>query len=209
MGEDGVVALDLLSEKVWTKSQLDDELCHDADLDTEGIFNIHFVKDDSDSGAWVHTHGLTEVGAFDFDIVEPSSEVMFNIWDLCRSMAFHVLEGSVGRSAPRFPLAYPSGDVRLAPMSQFLAGTDARIRAMLEPMDESHRRNHSVLCEPEASGLGRLFGKKSLQPSRWLSHKAPENPVFTFSHAASDLMAERAQKTYPLLRALSSSFPVW
>src|SRR5687768_3851555 len=41
MGDDGVVAIDHASLRMWSKDALDDELCHDADLDIEALYTLH------------------------------------------------------------------------------------------------------------------------------------------------------------------------
>lgn len=207
MGTDGVVAMDHTAQKVWTRDALDDELVHDADLDVEGIFNLQAITDDSGNAYWVHTHGLSAIGGFDFDIFEPSEESTSGIWDLARALAFHILEGSIGPSTPKFQLMYPRGDIRLVEMDYFLEHTDPALREKIaSDLDEEHRKNHSVICEPEGSFLGRMFAGKALQPVRFLTRELPENPMFSFSTAATELMAERARKTYPVLRSLHQEF---
>lgn len=207
MAEDGVVAADMLSGRVWTREELDEELAHDADLDVEGIITYHVVADEKDEHGWFHTHGLSEVGGFDFDIFDPSEETILNIQDLCRALAFHILEGSVGPSTPNFDFMRPKGKLRLVEMDRFIENTDPdRRREYASGIDQYHRKNHSVLCEPEGSFLGRMFGGKALQPVKFLTRELPENPVFAFSNAATDLMAERARKTYSLFRSLCREF---
>lgn len=207
MADDGVVAMDHAAQNVWTREALDDELSHDADLDVEGIYSIHAVSRGDGRPYCVHTHGLCAVGFFDLDILNPSSDVMFNIGDLCRAMAFHILEGSLTRSMPRFNLVRPRGDIRLVEMDHFLANADQRLLAELDSSsDDWHRRDRSVVCEPEASTIARLFGAKKLQPARLLSGSLPENPMFGFSTAATNLMAQRALGTYPVLRHLRQEF---
>ena len=92
-------------------------------------------------------------------------------------------------------------------MDTFLRSAEDQWRKGLGPMvEESHRRKRSVVCEPEPSLLGRLFRTSKLQPARLLTGSVPDNPMFGFSTAASDLMAERARGTYPLLRSLHREF---
>lgn len=207
MGDDGVAVLDHMAQKVWTRDDLDEELCHDADLDVEGIISLHAISDDDERIFWVHTHGLAKVGAFDIDVFEPGTESLPNIQELFRVMAFAALEGSVGPSTAYFPLAHPGGGVRLVEMDQFLKHTDRERAARLgEYVDDAHRRRRSVLCDPEASFIKRIFGRGTLRPVSFLSRGLPENPIFSFSNAASDLMAERARRTYPMLQSLRGEF---
>ncbi len=206
MGDDGVVAVDLLSRRVWTSDELDIELSHDADLDVEGILSIDFVSED-DGKAWVHTHGLSEIGAFDFSILSPCKQVLSNAWELARMLAFSALEGEARPSMDRFELLQGGRAVKLVPMAEFLKATDTAHREWLAPqLDDMHRQTQSVLCEPGASLVGRLLGRTSLQPSRLLSGSLPESPMFLFSNSATELMAERARKTYPVLRSYAQEF---
>jgi len=102
MGEDGVVAVDLLARRVWTRDELDIELSHDADLDVEGVLSLDSVKEDDDRVFWLHTHGLSGIGAFDFSIFDPSPEVLHNCWELARLLAFSALEAGSSRPQSRF-----------------------------------------------------------------------------------------------------------
>lgn len=206
MADDGVVAMDGMSGKVWTRDELDDELSHDADLDVAGILNIHAITDDGESTFWIHTHGLAEIGSYDFDVLDPSSSMLM-AEELFRSVAFLLLEGAVGPSSSPFEVMHPGGVVKLVPMAEFLARTDAKRRESLAPsVDDGHRKGHLVLCEPGGSFFGSLLGRSTLQPVRFLTKELPEDPMLMFSTTASELMAERARGTYSMLRRLSDEF---
>jgi len=207
MGSDGLLAIDTMPAKAWTREDLDDELCHDADLDIEGIINIHAIRATDDSPRWIHTHGLSEIGAFDFDIFNPSDGAMHSMHELCRALAFLILEGSIGPSTSRFSLVHPNGDIRLVSMNQFIKNTNPGLQKSLQSLiDDSHRQNHSVLCEPAGSIISRVFKKSYLEPVRFLTQDFPENSMFCFSNTSSNLMAERALNTYPMLRNLVEEF---
>ncbi|HVU64135.1 MAG TPA: DUF4026 domain-containing protein, partial [Phycisphaerales bacterium] len=102
MADDGLVLMDHQSMQGWGKDRLDDELMHDADLDVEALYAVHGVteddpkKEDEPACLWMHTHGLGELGAFDFDIIRPHAELnTVRGADLLRSMAFAILEGKL------------------------------------------------------------------------------------------------------------------
>ena len=207
MADDGVVAIDDTSQNVWTRESLDDELSHDADVDVEALYCVHLLSEGNDKSFWMHTHGLANVGFFDFDILQPSPDVVFGCGDLCRAMSFHILEGSLAASSARFPLVHPKGDIRMVEMERFLRNTDPALASEITASaPASHFRDRSVVCEPEPSAIARLFGRKKLAPSRMLSRDLPDNPMFGFSTPASDLMAERARGTYSVLRSLHQEF---
>jgi len=72
MGDDGVGAMDHLSMQMWSRAKLDDELMHDADVDVDALYTVHAVTADGETCSWLHSHGLAEIGAYDFDVVHPS-----------------------------------------------------------------------------------------------------------------------------------------
>jgi uncharacterized protein YegJ (DUF2314 family) len=209
LGRDGAVAIDDVAQKVWPREALDDELEHDADLDIEGIYSIHAVQDEGEQAPhWVHTHGLTEIGHFDFDIVEPSPGLttMFGM-EVIRAMAFRIVEGTGGEEDSPIPLVQPGGEVSLVPVDEFLLNSThpsaARLRSQMDPY---HRHKHKVLCDPQRRGLlGRLF-RRGLAPSRFLSGSIDENLVIPFSRDSSLLTARRARGTYSQLLRLSEEF---
>ena len=208
MAQDGVVVLDMLSEKVWTREELDDELCHNADLDVEGILNIHAVTNEAGRTYWLHTHGLSEIGVFDFDIFDPCKENLGStIHELVRAVAFRILDGELSPSTPDFLLFSPGGHVMMVEMRRFLKGVEPGRRAVFESyVQETHRDGRSVLCEPEEGILRAIVGGRSLKPASALMNSLPDNSVFPFSTTASNLMAERARNTYSLFRSLAEEF---
>lgn len=201
MGADALAAADYGAQRFWSRDALDDELCHDADLDIEQIYTLHAVKGEaSDRTAWLHSHGLSEIGFFDFDIINPARGDEGLQGDAFRAIAFAIVEGHAGVSTPRFGLARPDGTVRFVKGSDFTRHADPRyVQARNGHDDQDGKR--AVLCEP----AGRLFGRWSrrVKPSRFLSNPLDPHTVFCFSTEASDLMAERARGTYFLLRRLN------
>ena len=201
MAGDGVAALDMASQLVWSREMLDDELSHDADLDVEAIFSLHAIYEEDQPPYWIHSHGLQEIGEFDFDILDPSEHLDGDIY---RAIAFAIVEQKLIANT-EFPLAMPKGTIRPVEIEQFLAQADSRYRRQIgDGFDEMHRKKHYVLCEPESGFFSRLFAR-GLRPSRFLSHPV-ENSMLTFTNEATELMAERARQTYPVLRQLAAEF---
>lgn len=203
MGEDGVVACDLTSEDFWSRAALDDELCHDADLDVSAIYTVHAVsrEQDQDCG-WLHTHGLDRVGAFDFDIIRPMPELFGTAADILRATAMAILERKVTSSTAQFDLFQPGGRVRFVEAADFQRHAPAADAALRED-DDRHTLNHAVLCEPAGRLLGRF--SKRVRPAACLS-KGIDEGLFTFSEHANAVMAERARRTFEVFRSLREEF---
>ena len=199
---EGAVAIDDGSLLPWSRAMLDDELAHDAPLDVEALYTLHAVAGDGGRVAWLHTHGLSEIGAFDFDILEPSERFMLGCADPCRSLACAALEGLARPGDTRYELAHPGGEVRLLPVAEFVARASTRHRA-LRAEDEAHGGSRVVVCEP-AGWLSSW--RDTPRPSRFLSTTDSDRVVFRFSDNATAVGAERAQLTVPVLRTLAAEF---
>jgi uncharacterized protein YegJ (DUF2314 family) len=206
MGDDGVAVLDHLAQRVWSREMLEDELCHDADLDVEGVYALHGVtRPNEEVPYWLHTHGLGEIGGFDMTVFKPHADLLGgNGTDLLRSLAFAVVEGRVHQGTARFQVT-PKGAVRFVPMPQFLANGPADLVALLKDEVEGHQQRHAVLCNPEGGFFARWFGNR-LTPSRLLSSPMPDGTVINFSADASNLMARRACDTYQQFRRFHEEF---
>lgn len=206
MGGDGMVAVDHTAQRFWPREALDDELCHDADLDIESLYTLHAITDDHDDNkvVWLHSHGLAEIGLFDFDVLEPSEDLLGRGRDALRVIAFAILEGSVDRNTPRFTLMRPGGDVRFVDVRDFSRRAGRAANALRIGADDEHGRDRAVLCDPVTGLFGRLFGR--VTPSRLLSQPAPDEMTVPFSTAASNLMSERALGTYLQLQQLAGEF---
>lgn len=199
MAGDGLGAVDVDAERVWSPAELEDELSHDADLDIHGLFGLHAVRDDGRT-TWLHSHGLAALGAFDFDILNPSPSLFRPGMQAIPSIAFAILEGAVTRDTARHPLAWPRGEVRFVPAQTFDAKAldEDRGGRTLDAV-EGHVEDRAVLCEP-VGFLARLFGLH--EPSAFLSREIPDGTVWLLSSAATGLMADRARRTYTVLRHL-------
>ncbi len=201
MGTDGWGAVDYLAQSIWTPEALREELSHEADLDISQIHALHVVrKEGSEEAGWLHTHGLAEIGFFDFDILNPTGELDFVAADLLRVIAYAIVEGKVAVSTNRFALARPGGYVRFIPADEFDRKADPQFTALRSSAGEYHLKNRAVLCEPTGRFLG--WFSRRVVPSRFLSSPIEDEMVFGFSHDASELMAQRARNTYGFLRTL-------
>jgi len=206
LGADGVVAVDHTSQAFWTRPALEDELAHDADLDVESVFTIHAVSEDEDDRAvtWLHTHGLAELGRFDFDIVRPDREFVDNCGDFCRALAFAILEGTAVPGMTDFEIGRPFPELFLAPAGDFMRAAAPDDTAPRDDPSLDHLRDRVVLCDPPPGNpLTRLIRGDRPRPGRAFRRGLPENVVLSFSTAATELMADRARRTFPVLRCIA------
>jgi uncharacterized protein YegJ (DUF2314 family) len=211
MGDDGLVAMDHTAQRFWSRESLADELAHDADLDVQSLYTVHVITgDEPAAGAededekqpiWLHTHGLAEMGFFDFDIILPHLSVCNQGGiDLQRAMAFGILEEKAKPGMERFVLATgKAGAVRLIDVETFDRKADRRYAAMRDAGDDSHNTSRVVLCDPASGFLAKLFPKP--KPSGWLQQEVGEGEyLIQFSDAASSLSASRARATWSRFR---------
>jgi len=204
----GVAGVDDLSHRFWTTTALDEELAHDADVDVEALYTWHcLVGDQADEEPatpapplWLHTHGLQEIGHFDFDVIRPDGELLTHKVDLLRAIACAIVEGELELDGDALHIAEPGYVVRAVDSGRFVRENGSAHGDWRALLDEEHLRGHAVLCEPAARGLSTIW-KRSCQPSRFLS-TGPEVGMVHFSKTSTDLMALRARATWSLLRAL-------
>lgn len=206
MGDDGLLAADHTSSRLWSRRALDDELSHDADVDIEALYALHLVRPQVEESTpyWLHSHGLGELGFFDFDILDPHEDVIGGA-DMLRALALAVVEGSLVLDGEAFPLMYPGGQVRLVSARRALSELPAFAHAEWRTdLVEDHIDGHGVACEPASAGWwARLRGREGLRTAAFLSRPLPENLTLAFSSTATDLMSERARASFPLFVALA------
>ncbi len=205
MGDDGLISLDMTALRFWSRAALADELCHDADLDIDSLFTIHAIHTRGQEHThWYHTHGLAQIGFFDFDIINPSPDLLTGrCHDFARAVAFSIVEGKVAASTPLARIS-SAGPIRLVEVSEFNRRAPKGVRA-LRDSDEIHNRNRTVLCEPVRPKWTHRFIKPPVLPSRLLSSPQGEFMVY-FPSGATRLMAQRARQTYEMFRALTQEF---
>ena len=205
MRPDGVIAFDTESTLVWSQAMLDDEVAHDADLDIEALYVIHAVRAEADDTrvTWLHTHVLEGLGAFDFDVLQPSREFVGACADPLRALAFAALDGAISPSTDSFMLTSPGGEIRLVPADRFQAEAAPEHR-QLRDGDAAHSGRRAVVCDP-VGGLFNLWRKRPT-PSRFLSTVVEPAGVMPFSTAATELMADRARRTLQVFEGLRGEF---
>ncbi|MBW3670856.1 MAG: DUF4026 domain-containing protein, partial [Acidobacteria bacterium] len=201
---------DLGSQRFWSRPCLEEELAHDADLDIDSLFILHAVSPDGEEEddariSWLHSHGLGELGFFDFDILEPSPEVANGSTGLTRAIAFGIIEGQIQRESDEVWIGDPGGVVRTVSAETFQRRAAAHFANLREDPEGSHLLNRSVLCEPRKGLWARLFGD-TIEPSRWLRRPIDENMIIGYSSNATNLMAERARGSYSLCRRYAEEF---
>lgn len=209
MGEDAAVGHDVGAWRFWSREALDDELVHDADLDVESLFCFHAVRPDAGNDEtpphWVHTHGLDSLGVEDFDILDPSGGFVDTLAESMRALAFAAVEGDLKSGVNRFQAVIGAKSIAAVDMATFRAKAPRDLLARIGlDEDTDHLDKRMVLCEPAGGILGRLFPK--VRPARLFQTAEWDNVMLRFSESATDLMADRAQRTYPRFRALFNEF---
>jgi Protein of unknown function (DUF4026) len=213
LGDDGVMVLDIGSELPWSRASLEDELAHDADLDIEALYCLHSVYNDADADLrsepsgevrWLHSHGLAELGRFDIDIVAPHRAFVDACGDPIRAIATMILDGEIEPDQSQFTFGHPGGDARLVPAPRFMREAAPAMTGLRDAEDHSDRR--SVLCEPVGRRLLGMGRGDRPEPIHLARRPPAEQFVIYFPPATTSLMAERAQATTGVLRALMDEF---
>jgi hypothetical protein len=201
LGADGVVFVDLASRLPWSRAALADELAHDADLDVEALYSIDAVYDATpEDPRWLHTHGLGELGAFDFDFVGVHPAFAAQCSDPVRAIASMALDEAIARDTSEFVFGYPGGEARMLPANEFMSKAAQEFASARDA--DGHDEDRSVVCEPvrrRLFGLGGGGGRP--EPLRFARRPPPDQFVNFFSKASTDLSAERARATLAVLRS--------
>lgn len=200
---------DMLSGGYWSKCALEEELSHDADLDVDHLFVIHAVQDEDDPDAvvWAHTHGLSELGHFDVDVLSPSGDTCSARHELFRTVAAAVLEETARCDGEPVSLFRPGGPVRFVSARRFLAqARPGHTAAYSKLLTDTHLHGHAVACEPGPGFAGRLLRGSGPRPCRWLSQPWAEEGMCFHSPGMTGLMAERARATMGLFNAWRAEF---
>ncbi|MGV3772082.1 MAG: DUF4026 domain-containing protein [Verrucomicrobiales bacterium] len=199
LGEEGVAALDHVSQKFWSKGTLDIEMSHGAELDIESLFTVHAVSNEGTDYYWVHTHGLGEIGYFDIDILQAHSDYLGFGYETIRGLAFQIVEEKIKAGDE----ARIAGEMKatLVPVAEFLKNADPEFSNMRADAPESHTENRVVLCEPGGRNLF-SFKNRTFRPAKVFTSPVDERNLIPFSHETSELMSRRARATYSLLKEL-------
>lgn len=212
-GTDGLAVIDTLAMAIWTPPALQDELAHGADLDVEDIYALHCITEgakgeDEPPTVWAHTHGLQEIGRFDFDLVRPSAEALGSRTDFVRAIAYAVLEERVQLDGEAAPIVRNAPLVKFVSAARFEASASGPgVAEYKDAVDDYHRKKHGVACDDEKRGiLVKFLGRGKLRPSTLASGDFPDGMLINYSDAAGDLMAERAQKTLAVFAEWKEEF---
>lgn len=199
---DGLVAVDNGANIPWSRAMLDDELAHDADVDVESAIALHCVVDeqaDDQPVAWLHTHGLEELGGVDIDVLRPSAFLAGDVTEALRALAYASIEGTITARTYRFPFTSPDGAVGFLPVDTFqrkASPADATLR-----VPDGHSGRRVVACEPRAGG----WLPPGATPSRLLQEIDGTAKV-GFPPRAAASAAARALATLDTFRALAAEF---
>ena len=199
LGEEGLAAMDHIGQKIWSRDALSIENAHSADLDVDGIMTYHWVSED-DSVPWLHSHGLGEIGFYDFDILNPSPDLRGHAYDLLRCIAFNSVEGNVQPGSTFRPLS--STEIRCMAAEEFMEKASPQHAELRHDSEGHHDEKRVVLCDPAGGLLKTFFGGRPY-PSRALSAPYPENSLIGFSSTATELMAQRARASFPFFMTLA------
>jgi hypothetical protein len=211
LGKEGVAIYDRDAQAFWSRRGLDEELSHDAELDIDAVYTLHMVYDSTAQGDrderrsyWLHSHGLKELGFWDFDILDPSPDLGGRGHELTRALAFSVVEGRLQPGGEANVLV-EGHSIRAVPVQDFLTASPRGAQAAWRgSLDEDHTHGHAVVCDAAPSSWWtRTFGGAATRPSQFLSNPMPDEPAIQFSHGATDLMAKRARATVGVFRSVT------
>ena len=149
MGQDGLAIADHASQRFWSPAAAAEEVAHDADLDIESLYSLHAVSANKEKNAptqWLHSHGLAELGYFDFDILQPSPDVFPS--GILRALAYGIVEDRIEANSNDIELAQPQGPIRMVPADTFRRRAAARFANLRDGPDGDHSANRSVVCDP-------------------------------------------------------------
>jgi uncharacterized protein YegJ (DUF2314 family) len=199
MGKDGLVVMDHQSTRGWSRAMLDDELAHNADVDVEALYALHGVGNEEGTRcAWLHTHGLAELGKIDFDILNPHESLTSYGSDMIRALAFSILEDDLKVGTNKYQAYHPGGIISAVDAKAFdRVGVERSIR---ETGDDSHQKSRVVLCDVQGGFLSKLVGGGKVRASRALTNFPEDRGTMNFSTAATQLTAERSKRTWKCFR---------
>jgi hypothetical protein len=203
-GNDGLVAIDHLAQAFWSRTALAEELAHDADLDILAIFTAHVIFDPGSPPHWVHTHGLAELGFFDFDVLDPSTD-MNDAWELMRAVAFTIVEEKAAAGGDGVPIVGGMPPLHLVDARNFLQQSGKDHPRWMASLDDTHLDRHCIVCDPPSRRLFGLFGSRCRPWSAFNLPSLEGAPVY-FTTLASDLMGARARATLSVFCRLREEF---
>ena len=193
IGDDGLAAMDHVAQKIWSRDALAIEVSHSADLDVDGIMTYHLVSNEDHQIYWLHSHGLGEIGFYDFDILNPSPDLNGRAHDVLRSLAFRSLEGDLKPGGTVEP--FSSVEVSCVAVDEFMSKAAPEYVRLRDDSNRDHCEQRVVLCDGKGRFLSSLFGSKP-EPSKELSVPLDEQNLIQFSGEATELMSIRAKASF-------------
>ena len=193
IGDDGLAAMDHVAQKIWSRDALAIETAHSADLDVDGIMTYHLVSNEDHQIYWLHSHGLGEIGFYDFDILNPSADLNGRAHDVLRSLAFRSLEGDLKPGGTVEP--FSSVEVSCVAVDEFMSKAAPEFVRLRDDSNRDHCEQRVVLCDGKGGFLSSLFGSKP-EPSKELSVPFDEQNLIQFSGEATELMSIRAKASF-------------
>lgn len=208
MQRDGLAAFDHQSYRLWSAASLQEELSHDADLDVMHLFCLHAVCEEGETDCWAHTHGLKEVGGCDVHVLGANRELLGspNGIEALRAIAFAVLERKAVPNGAAVDVLGPQNNFVLLPMSEFAKRCSRSHARFVEGLDELHTEGCAMVCRPRPRGLRALFAGPPRPSDVFSRPQLPDDTPLCFSDSATELSAERARLSIPLLRSLLVEF---
>jgi hypothetical protein len=188
-----LMAVDVHAQKAWSHDALDEELASDADVDVTALYRMHAVSRGGHHPIWLHTHGLSDLGLVDFDVLRAARQLLTLDDTAIRALAFAILEGRLRADGTPFSLASPEGDIALVAVSDFTlqaAPEDLALRD--DKAQEGHTDDRGIVCEVRLEELAPFL---PAVPAGLLMQELRPDQTFQFSSAASQQMSVRARAT--------------
>lgn len=214
-------SFDCRARTLWSAAALREELAHDADLDIHALIEMHgaskhppkLEREPHGRGIvpprvdWFHSHGLADLGSYDFEILQPAPILLLDGFEVLRGLAHRLLYGSIEPGAPRQTLFVPGGDIALLDVARFEREgprEERALRVRLPQGDAHDGPRRVVVCDPlvAADPSTQRTQHWPIRASRAMRRLPAASSVIDFPPCVTALLAERAQKTAPALRAI-------
>ncbi len=202
MGDEGTTAYDIQSGLFWMPDALDDELSHDAGLSTRMLYIVHAVRSESSlaHGTWVHSHGLSALGAPEFDVLDADPGLDPQIYD---AIVASLLDGA--SAGDEVAVTMSAGPACLVDVEEFMAKAKPEWTG-LRDHDEDHSGKRVVVCDQPKKRLG--FGGGKPQPyAPCRDAGSVQGVALPIEYGA--MLADRARASLPFLCRALVEFAGW
>ncbi|MBI9018958.1 MAG: hypothetical protein JEZ07_17040 [Phycisphaerae bacterium] len=200
--DDGVGCIDYNSYAIWTAENLALEVGHDAILDPQHLISYHIIRHDNQSVS-LHSHGLTDLGLFDFEILNPDPELVGRDFSVLRAITLEIFQGNLKSDSPKFAI----GDnlMRMVPVEDFnkyASMDDMYFRRFTN--DDKHNSNRSVCCQMPGKLLGKL--SKNIKIAKFLTRSVESHREVHVNDELTAIIANRSQASWSVLGQLADDF---